>query len=159
MSGSPVYVDDRLIGALSYAFGAFSTEAIAGITPIEEMAATDAAATPARIAARLPPAGAPPFPPAGAPPSPPAGSAALHGAALHGQDARAPRRCAARARPALRAPDPIDVRAEGLPAAEAGRLGTLLRPIGTPLGLSGFVPEVRDLWSDTFGGSGRRHRR
>ena len=57
-----------------------------------------------------------------------------------------------RAQPFAR--QPIDVRAEGLPAAEAGRLGTLLRPIGTPLGLSGFVPEVRALWSDTFGGSG-----
>src|SRR5687768_1431251 len=37
MSGSPVYVDGRLMGAVSYALGQFSTEAIAGITPIEEM--------------------------------------------------------------------------------------------------------------------------
>src|SRR6185436_4486465 len=41
MSGSPVYVDGRLIGAVSYALGSFSKEPIAGITPIEEM--TDAA--------------------------------------------------------------------------------------------------------------------
>ena len=40
MSGSPVYVDGRMIGAVSYALGAFSKEPIAGITPIEEM--TDA---------------------------------------------------------------------------------------------------------------------
>src|ERR1700681_2705446 len=40
MSGSPVYIDGRLIGAVSYALGAFSKEPIAGITPIEEM--TDA---------------------------------------------------------------------------------------------------------------------
>src|SRR3989475_10615955 len=40
MSGSPVYVDGRLIGAVSYALGAFSKEPIAGITPIDEM--TDA---------------------------------------------------------------------------------------------------------------------
>src|SRR5580658_3368405 len=39
MSGSPVYVDGRLIGAVSYALGSFSKEAIAGITPIEEMTA------------------------------------------------------------------------------------------------------------------------
>ena len=41
MSGSPVYIEDRLVGAVSYALGSFSREAIAGITPIEEMAATD----------------------------------------------------------------------------------------------------------------------
>ncbi|MBN1357064.1 hypothetical protein JXA40_12450 [bacterium] len=36
MSGSPVYIDDRLIGAMSFAFP-FSTEPICGITPIEAM--------------------------------------------------------------------------------------------------------------------------
>src|ERR1700720_27083 len=40
MSGSPVYIDGRLIGAVSYSLGSFSKEPIAGITPIEEM--TDA---------------------------------------------------------------------------------------------------------------------
>jgi hypothetical protein len=37
MSGSPVYLDGKLIGAVSYSLGAFSKEAIAGITPITEM--------------------------------------------------------------------------------------------------------------------------
>jgi hypothetical protein len=37
MSGSPVYVDGRLIGALSHALGSFMKEAIGGVTPIEEM--------------------------------------------------------------------------------------------------------------------------
>src|SRR2546421_12409546 len=37
MSGSPVYIDGRLAGAVSYALGAFSKEPIAGITPIAEM--------------------------------------------------------------------------------------------------------------------------
>src|SRR2546423_1815745 len=37
MSGSPVYIGGRLIGAVSYALGAFSKEPIAGITPIAEM--------------------------------------------------------------------------------------------------------------------------
>ena len=37
MSGSPVYIDGKLIGAVSYALGQFSTEPIAGITPIAEM--------------------------------------------------------------------------------------------------------------------------
>jgi hypothetical protein len=38
MSGSPVYIDGKLIGAVASGF-AFSKEAIAGITPIEEMLA------------------------------------------------------------------------------------------------------------------------
>src|SRR6185295_16282427 len=37
MSGSPVYIDGRLIGAVSYSLGQFSKEPIAGITPIDEM--------------------------------------------------------------------------------------------------------------------------
>jgi SpoIVB peptidase S55 len=47
MSGSPVYVDGKLIGAVAYGFS-FSKEAIAGITPIEEMMAIAAAAPEAR---------------------------------------------------------------------------------------------------------------
>src|SRR5436190_31188 len=34
MSGSPVYIDGRLAGAVSYSLGAFSKEPLAGITPI-----------------------------------------------------------------------------------------------------------------------------
>jgi len=37
MSGSPVYIEGRLVGALSYRIGQFSKEPIAGITPIEQM--------------------------------------------------------------------------------------------------------------------------
>ena len=37
MSGSPVYVDGKLVGALSYRIGQFSKEPICGITPIEQM--------------------------------------------------------------------------------------------------------------------------
>jgi hypothetical protein len=44
MSGSPVYVDGRLIGALSYRLGQFTKEAIAGVTPIQYM--LDLARTP-----------------------------------------------------------------------------------------------------------------
>ncbi|MCZ6599315.1 MAG: hypothetical protein O7A07_00580 [Acidobacteria bacterium] len=39
MSGSPVYIGDRLVGALSLRMGNFSREAIAGITPIQQMLA------------------------------------------------------------------------------------------------------------------------
>jgi hypothetical protein len=37
MSGSPVYIDGRLVGAVSYSLGSFPKEPIAGITPIAEM--------------------------------------------------------------------------------------------------------------------------
>src|ERR1700734_3035977 len=37
MSGSPVYIDGRLVGALSYRIGQFTKEPICGITPIESM--------------------------------------------------------------------------------------------------------------------------
>jgi hypothetical protein len=37
MSGSPVYIGDKLLGALSYRIGEFSKDPIAGITPIEDM--------------------------------------------------------------------------------------------------------------------------
>jgi len=37
MSGSPVYFDGRLAGALAFRIGEFSKEPIAGVTPIEEM--------------------------------------------------------------------------------------------------------------------------
>src|SRR5579859_4718555 len=37
MSGSPVYIDGKLLGAIAYRIGQFSTEPIAGITPIEQM--------------------------------------------------------------------------------------------------------------------------
>lgn len=36
MSGSPVYLDGKLLGALAYGF-AFATEPLAGVTPFEEM--------------------------------------------------------------------------------------------------------------------------
>jgi len=37
MSGSPVYIDGKLLGALSYRIGQFTKEPIAGITPIQQM--------------------------------------------------------------------------------------------------------------------------
>ena len=37
MSGSPVYIGNRLLGSISYHIGNFSKDAIAGITPIKDM--------------------------------------------------------------------------------------------------------------------------
>ncbi len=56
MSGSPVYVDGRLLGAVAYSMGQFSKEPIAGITPIGEMLdATAAEAAPQARAVAAPP--------------------------------------------------------------------------------------------------------
>src|SRR5512135_191573 len=52
MSGSPVYIDGKLVGAVSYQLGQFSTEPIAGITPIAEM--TDATALDGPVRAARP---------------------------------------------------------------------------------------------------------
>ncbi|MDQ3069513.1 MAG: hypothetical protein M3R55_07270 [Acidobacteriota bacterium] len=54
MSGSPVYIDGRLVGAVSYSLGAFPKEAIAGITPIAEMIEDAALATPRSAAGDVP---------------------------------------------------------------------------------------------------------
>jgi hypothetical protein len=51
MSGSPAYIDGKLVGAVGYRFGSFTKDAIAGITPIERMmASTDGTAAPTRRA-------------------------------------------------------------------------------------------------------------
>lgn len=55
MSGSPVYVDGQLIGAIAFSY-AFAREAIAGITPIEEMLALAGNGQSTRLSAGLPPA-------------------------------------------------------------------------------------------------------
>src|SRR5678815_4924907 len=53
MSGSPVYIDGRLVGAVSYSLGEFATEPIAGITPIAEMIDAASLTTPRPQAARV----------------------------------------------------------------------------------------------------------
>jgi hypothetical protein len=132
MSGSPVYVDGRLIGAVSYSIGAFSKEAIAGITPIAEM--KDATAVPRRTngtQARLE-----------LPITPEGLSAVL--SAVHSRIA-----------PFARRPADVQVLALGdLPAQSAPQLGAMLRPISTPLLMGGFEPEVAELIGGTFRGAG-----
>ncbi|OFW03600.1 MAG: hypothetical protein A3H96_20420 [Acidobacteria bacterium RIFCSPLOWO2_02_FULL_67_36] len=128
MSGSPVYIDGRLIGAVSYSIGSFSKEAIAGITPIEEMMdATGLRRAPSqqgRINLPITREGL---------------AAALS---------------ASYARIAPFAARPSDVQAIGLSAASAGQLGAMLRPISTPLVLSGFEPQTADLVSGAFRDAG-----
>jgi hypothetical protein len=129
MSGSPVYIDGRLIGAVSYSIGTFSKEPIAGITPIAEM--KDATATsrtrPAqRVQVELPV------------------TRATLAAALS----------ATYGRLTPFASRPADVQALGLPAAAGAQIGAMLRPISTPLLMAGFEPEIADLLSGGFRESG-----
>jgi hypothetical protein len=115
MSGSPVYIDGRLVGAVAYALGQFSTEPIAGITPFGEMVEATAVSTPRPASARL-----------------------------RWDQAPTPAAMVAALRSALGVARPFAERASDLtslgvlaPGADE-RLGTMLRPIATPLVLAGF---------------------
>ena len=57
MSGSPVFVDGKLVGAVAYAFP-FGKEPIAGITPIADMIEAAGSAAPRAASTRLHPGGA-----------------------------------------------------------------------------------------------------
>jgi hypothetical protein len=121
MSGSPVYIDGRLVGAVSYALGSFPREPIAGITPIGEMlSAVDTTA-----------------------PRPPAPGLALEWPATSEQVFAQLSRMASRASAAFRPAAP-EFQVIG-PAAIAD-LAPALRPIGAAMVLGGFEPTVdRDL--------------
>ena len=125
MSGSPVYINGRMIGAVSYSLGEFATEPIAGITPIGEMieAATLPAARPRTARLEMP--------------------AALTPDALYASI----RQSFAAVRPF--AESPADVRVTGTSGINAG-LGTLLRPIATPVTLGGFSSTGSGLLGSLF---------
>ena len=53
MSGSPVFIEGKLVGALAFRFGAFTREPIAGVTPIESMLRAAQEPTPPQSAAAL----------------------------------------------------------------------------------------------------------
>jgi hypothetical protein len=130
MSGSPVYVDGKLLGAVSYSIGAFSKEPIAGITPIAEMTET------AALAARRPAIQ----------------KAALSWPMTRESVAAALRAAYDRVRPF--AERSSDVQAFGLPAAEGGRVGSLLRPIATPMIMAGFAPQTSSWLAGPFQDAG-----
>ncbi|MBI4266414.1 MAG: hypothetical protein HY657_18740, partial [Acidobacteria bacterium] len=113
MSGSPVYIDGRLVGAVSYSLGQFSKEPIAGITPIGEMIEAATFAAPRRRAARVE---------LQMPLTPEGFRLSL-------------RQAFDWMRPF--ADSPADVQVFGAAGLGAG-IGTMLRPIATPLTLGGF---------------------
>ena len=130
MSGSPVYIDGRLVGAVSYALGSFSKEPIAGITPIAEMTDATASATAFRPA-----------------------SARVHIDLPITRDSltAAFRRALNWNRPFAERPD--EAQLSGLTAVDGlagGQLGTLLRPIATPLVMSGWEADVADMFGSAF---------
>lgn len=163
MSGSPVYIDGRLLGAVSYRLGAFPKEPIAGITPIrlmldleerEAAASADRVADAGRVAdvARVADAG--------------------RVASVGGPTAAA--RSTTAARSATVPPTPgeslLTAAAEllsgqagvALPSMTPTLAGGAISPIATPVTVSGSHPEVverlqplfRSLgWTPTLGGT------
>jgi hypothetical protein len=130
MSGSPVYVDGRLLGAVSYSMGSFPKDTIAGITPIAEMLRDDTGSSTrvSRASPRL---------------SLPLSTDTLT-SLLPNQ---------------LTRPDPFatrpgDISAVGLPPATAATLGVQLRPIATPLVMTGFTAEAIDRIAPMFRAAG-----
>ena len=125
MSGSPVYLDAKLIGAVSYSLGAFSKEPIAGITPIAEM--IDAATLDA--------------------PRPPTGTRArLEMPVTRESVAAAMRASMSWARPFADRPGDVQIFGDGV----SGQVATMLRPIATPLNFGGFSPEVAEMLGASF---------
>jgi hypothetical protein len=125
MSGSPVYIDGKLVGAVSYSLGAFSKEPIAGITPIAEM--IDAATLET--------------------PRPPMGTRArLEIPVTRDSVAAAMRASMSWARPFADRPGDVQIFGDGV----SGQVATMLRPISTPLNLGGFSPEVAEMLGASF---------
>jgi SpoIVB peptidase S55 len=129
MSGSPVFIDGKLVGAVSYALGSFSKEPIAGITPIAEM--TDATAVnPVR----------------------PAGARVRVDFPLTREGLTAAfRRALNWNRPFADRPGDASFKGSSGAAGVSGdELGTLLRPIATPLVMGGFEADVADVLGGAF---------
>jgi SpoIVB peptidase S55 len=123
MSGSPVYIDGRLVGALSYRIGQFAKEPIAGITPIADMIklappATGGAAAPGARSGSARPSARP---------------VDLLGWLARGADPAA--------RPAL---------PEIAPGAVATSSAPALQPIGTPLVCAGCDPQALAHYAPVF---------
>src|SRR5262245_41267582 len=132
MSGSPVYIDGRLAGAVSYSLGAFSKQPLAGITPINEMidaATLDTPRAPVGVNVRL------------------------EVPITRESIATALRQSVSWARPFADRPGDVQVLSRASSDIN-GQVATLLRPIATPLTMGGFGSDVADLLSGAFGDVG-----
>ena len=129
MSGSPVFVDGKLVGAVAYALDVFGTEPIAGITPIADMIEATRVNTPRATSARF----KPPLGPGGL-------AAPLDREGLAAAFARSPT--------AFVADRP---RGDALPPRLAG---ATLSPLALPLVFSGFEPSAFEWAQDVFSAMG-----
>src|SRR4029453_13693343 len=132
MSGSPVYIDGRLVGAVSYSLGQFPPEAIAGTPPIDEM--IDAAGLPERR---------------------PAGTQAklqlpISSASL----AAVLEETFGRTSPFARSSADLRFTGAGVAQMSGNEVGAMLRPIATPLVMGGFGGDVADVIANGFAASG-----
>lgn len=128
MSGSPVYIDGRLVGAVAYSMGQFPKAPIAGITPIAEMSdatSPGTTAAPRSVAAF----------PLDTPLTPDALRAAFLASMPNSQGVSVP----------SSALQGLGVEASSSP---------LLRPIATPLSMSGFSTPIGTWLADTMGAAG-----
>jgi hypothetical protein len=128
MSGSPVYIDGKLLGAVAYAFP-FGKEPIAGITPIADMIDATRVETPRAASARFVPNRGP-------------GGLALP---LDRESV------AAAFRRPLHAIVPSGFRADGLPSPMAGATMT---PLALPLVFAGFDADTFEWARGVFSGLG-----
>ena len=127
MSGSPVYIENQLIGAVSYSMGSFPKDTIAGITPIGEMLRDDTAPLAQSASSILQQ-------------TLPLSTDTLT-ALLPNQLPRATPFGASLG----------DLRALGLPPTS---LASQLRPITTPLVVTGFTPEALNYLAPMFRAAG-----
>jgi hypothetical protein len=134
MSGSPVSIDGRLIGAVSYSLGSFSREPIAGITPIDEMVDATRSTSRRPVGTR-----------ANAELRLPLSSASL---------AATLQQMFARTNPFAQSPSDVRFAGASTGSMSGAELGAVLRPIATPLVMGGFRGEVADLVSSGFATSG-----
>ena len=127
MSGSPVYIGNRLLGSISYHIGNFAKDAIAGITPIEDM-----------LEVRDIPIGEP-----------------LQEARA-GQNTPAPASAFAGSIPGVSTDRSLirGVEIPGLSVPGASAADTNFQPMETPLVMSGFAPEAIRLWQKEMAGTG-----
>jgi SpoIVB peptidase S55 len=125
MSGSPVFIDGRLVGAVSYGFP-FSKETIAGITPIGEMIEATRTEAPRAASTRL---------------HVTTGVGPLDRETLFG----------ALRRPLPAFTPGSGVEARSLPASLAGQS---LTPLSLPMVFSGLAPETFEWARTLFGGLG-----
>jgi hypothetical protein len=130
MSGSPVYIDGKLLGAVSYSLGQFSTEPIAGITPIAEMIDATMMSGTGRVARPV--------------------AMSLNPTPRELMDIWS--RDLNRVRGFVDEPSQAMVMSGA--ASDLGRFGAMLRPIAVPMIASGFDASVLEPLSSAFSAAG-----